>query len=441
MQHRQRINAFDTDQDAIIRSLWVGRATGRVYGLDPKRLEQIIARALALPTAMWIELQKWELSHRDGDLAACVERVMTATSGAAVRAQTHAVTVEEIDQVLLLIASRNQKSSPAVRDLAKSSAGVDAFDTLSNIYCRLQAREAKWLTRLILKNYDPIKFPDSLDYSLARSFLPKILSARIEVQGSTTSAVLREGTSMIKGLGSTEATKSTEEARTLPPGTSQEQLGTSQAQFSCSKDPVQPRCTPERVLEVVNVSKPAWQSAVDDILTAPLSRAQVTPSSSDAQLLSMGESLSTPRMNCRSSGCYIGTGVCTIAQNMCPLANCIVLLGPCLSNVPWIIENLLPWHGSTYTTDPKAFRRPTCLPRRNAKTGARYRKILLIEANRPEQAVKLMRQIEVLNLKRSNGRKEYVEVYDWRLLECITKAEKGKRLDYNPWKRCWMCAV
>lgn len=78
-QHRQRIDANGTDAEAVTRALWFERETGRVYDLDAKLLEQIIARALALPTEKWIELQAWELRHAAGDLAAVLERVMDSS--------------------------------------------------------------------------------------------------------------------------------------------------------------------------------------------------------------------------------------------------------------------------------------------------------------------------------------------------------------------------
>jgi hypothetical protein len=51
-----------------------------------------------------------------------------------------------------------------------------------------------------------------------------------------------------------------------------------------------------------------------------------------------------------------------------------------------------------------------------------------------------LRRISSLRLTRK-GKKEWVGVYDWRLLECITKTEQGKELTYDPWVRCWICNI
>jgi hypothetical protein len=64
----------------------------------------------------------------------------------------------------------------------------------------------------------------------------------------------------------------------------------------------------------------------------------------------------------------------------------------------------------------------------------------LIESNRVEESVRFLKHVGKLGLRRK-GKKEWVEVYDWRLLECITKADRGKDYEYNPWKRCWIGAV
>jgi hypothetical protein len=67
-------------------------------------------------------------------------------------------------------------------------------------------------------------------------------------------------------------------------------------------------------------------------------------------------------------------------------------------------------------------------------------KIALVETREKEPTVDFLKRIRRLNLMRK-GKKEWVEVYDWRLLEYITKIEQGKEYSYGPWARCWMCRV
>lgn len=87
------------------------------------------------------------------------------------------VTVEEIDQLLHQIAAACRFSSPAVR----SSAGNQPADqelSIGSLYQRVSARDAKWLTRLILKNYEPVV----LDLRVVCSGYHPLLPAILKVQ-------------------------------------------------------------------------------------------------------------------------------------------------------------------------------------------------------------------------------------------------------------------
>lgn len=92
------------------------------------------------------------------------------------------VTIEEIEEVLLAIAGKSRFSSPEVRSLALKSTKDGVTDLLGPLYRRLQAREAKWLTRLILKNFEPIVISDSFVYRLYHPFLPGLLKVQAELQ-------------------------------------------------------------------------------------------------------------------------------------------------------------------------------------------------------------------------------------------------------------------
>jgi hypothetical protein len=135
-----------------------------------------------------------------------------------------------------------------------------------------------------------------------------------------------------------------------------------------------------------------------------------------------------------------GTGTCRLTTKRCSLSNCIFLLAPCIALVPWITENLLSWHGSRVVTSLHAFSDHS-LPQRCPQTGKKYRKIALVEPNRLPQTVQFLKRVESLNMRRSKGGKFWVEVFDWRILECIAKVDRGKELGYNPWRRCWIGAV
>lgn len=88
------------------------------------------------------------------------------------------MTVEEIDGRLHRIASACHFSSPAVRSSTASGESVDRLLELGALYRRVSARDAKWLTRLILKNYEPVVLEPTTVYRGVHPLLPTILKVQ-----------------------------------------------------------------------------------------------------------------------------------------------------------------------------------------------------------------------------------------------------------------------
>jgi DNA ligase-4 len=82
------------------------------------------------------------------------------------------VTVEEIDNALNEIAARCRFSGTRVR---RQHAAVDVDKTLGALYRRLSSRDAKWLTRMILKSYYPIILPVHSVLKNVHFLLPHLL--------------------------------------------------------------------------------------------------------------------------------------------------------------------------------------------------------------------------------------------------------------------------
>lgn len=82
------------------------------------------------------------------------------------------------------LASRTKWSSPAIRS---SQAGLTTRDRgdLEGVYRRLNAKEAKWLTRLVLKDYRPLILDSRLVYQCCHPALPAIL----QIQDDFTAAI------------------------------------------------------------------------------------------------------------------------------------------------------------------------------------------------------------------------------------------------------------
>lgn len=96
------------------------------------------------------------------------------------------VTVEEIDDALHRLASICRFSSPAVR--AAHGVGKDraTHHELDQFYQRLGARDAKWLTRLVLKTYEPVVLDERVVLRAYHVLLPQILSARADFSAAAT---------------------------------------------------------------------------------------------------------------------------------------------------------------------------------------------------------------------------------------------------------------
>ena len=159
------------DLVAFLSAIFPSRRTDRVYSLQPKSLSQRLKRYLRLGIGRWQQLDQWQNPGR-GDLGDCVERTLKQAEHPLANGE-NAVTVEEVDSALARIASHNRWSAPDVRAASKENENPDVNGVIQGIYHRLQSREAKWLTRMILKDYGTLNFKsfvllNAIDTRLAR---------------------------------------------------------------------------------------------------------------------------------------------------------------------------------------------------------------------------------------------------------------------------------
>ena len=144
-----RDSATDIDRIALLSAIFPRKRTDRVYNLKVDSLSKKLRRVLCLGTGRWELLDQWKKSGR-GDLGDCVLRALRSAENP-LTCPNRQVTVEEIDRVLAGIAKGIRFSAPKVKN-----ADIEEVDTdkgLQDIYRRLQSREAKWFTRMILKDY------------------------------------------------------------------------------------------------------------------------------------------------------------------------------------------------------------------------------------------------------------------------------------------------
>lgn len=168
-QHGKRLRAPDTNQLALLSCMFPEKRPDRVYWLQDASLARIVGRCLLLGSSRREELERWRTSG-GVDLAQCVENVMRQAENYITADQE--VTVEEVDAALTAIASRCRFSGPRVR---RQRTAVDVEDALSPLYRRLSSRDAKWLTRMILKSLAPVVLPSRIVMKSFHFLLPHLL--------------------------------------------------------------------------------------------------------------------------------------------------------------------------------------------------------------------------------------------------------------------------
>ncbi|OAX83079.1 hypothetical protein ACJ72_02567 [Emergomyces africanus] len=152
-QHGTQIHSGETNRLALLSCLFPGRRPERVFGLKEPSLVKVIGRCLLLGTSRRRELDSY-VTHGNGDLGQRVEIVMRQAENN--NPEDSGVTVEEIDTALNHIASRCRFSGPDVR---RQRTAVSVDEALGPILRRLTSRDAKWFTRIILKDLSPLTLP------------------------------------------------------------------------------------------------------------------------------------------------------------------------------------------------------------------------------------------------------------------------------------------
>ncbi|KAH6871139.1 hypothetical protein B0T10DRAFT_533639 [Thelonectria olida] len=159
---------------AFLSCLFPERRPDRIFGLQERQLEGVIQRAQCLGSSRMKDLQRWKTSG-GLDFASSVERVMAITDCES--SADPEVTLEEIDDVLDQVAALSSFSSASLRERVTTKHGrlSRADDLLRKVFRVLQSSEAKWMIRMISKNYRPGRVPETLVISRFHFLLPDLL--------------------------------------------------------------------------------------------------------------------------------------------------------------------------------------------------------------------------------------------------------------------------
>ncbi|KAM3068978.1 hypothetical protein ACMFMG_004155 [Clarireedia jacksonii] len=517
------INAIHRDDPALIFALSPEKLVDRDYGFNEETLSRFIARTLQMPLADYERWRSWPnlASYRTeargasgsvvntlvrNDLGSRVERIMREMGRDTVQ-EVHLlhkkITVEEVDNALIIAAANNEGSSDAIKSLARDHDRNVFTRPLERLYLKLGSNQAKWLTRLLLKDYG-FKVPTVFNVGSQHTSFSSSLKVTAEVDWKNIIPIRREGSNIMKPIAFQQTHKMIEafpepSIKAIPsrgmasrsnvlqplsqsrlilvegaPSSINSQIAArhtirettdSGASSTTSKRPLAESTSSTLNSQLAGRLSPRKQALFTrDCLpdNAGSSRRASSlhtrnplpqPSPTTSDLSSRKTKTSRKAFNpCRqksptmrspiSVGCAItkGSGQCQISTKVCQFSNCVFIISPDVRSIRHLPDDLIKPHGATYTTSLQALARKA-LPRRCPETGRKVRKIALVESKKREDTIAYMREIEHLGLKRSNGDREYVEVFDWRLLEKIAMEEAGSRFSYNIWKKYWVGAA
>ena len=159
--HRISIDSTDIDAVALLSALFPTKRTDRVYHIQLKRLTRLLKRCLCLGTERMPILDQWQIPGR-GNLADCVERVLRQAEFPKPFAKDR-VTLEQVDHALARMAGQCRFSARKVRQREVED-DHEVLKLLGNLYQRMQSREAKWFTRMILKDVSCLDFKENAVY-------------------------------------------------------------------------------------------------------------------------------------------------------------------------------------------------------------------------------------------------------------------------------------
>lgn len=173
-KHRVSVNSPDVNVAVVLSSLLPGRRTDRVYGIQIPALTKHLRKCLSIGKGRWDKLEKWKLPRR-GDLGECIERIQRQAENPVAHNE---VTLEEVDDTLAEIARANRFSAPSVKNRNPYLDGFDTCEKLKVVYCRLQSREVKWFTRMILKDYSSLNLKEHIVLRCLDYRLPAIMKTQ-----------------------------------------------------------------------------------------------------------------------------------------------------------------------------------------------------------------------------------------------------------------------
>jgi DNA ligase N terminus. len=177
-RHERTIHHAKTDRVALLSCMLPRKTNGPSILAASHAAIKSHRALLGFGIVATSELNRWQ-TPCGVDLGGCVEIVMRQAENYIPLGQE--LSVEEIDRAMAMIASRCRFSGPLTR---RNRSAVEVEDTLSKLYRRSSSRDAKWLTRMILKSYSPVVLPEQYTLKKFHFLLPQLLQLQNSFEGA-----------------------------------------------------------------------------------------------------------------------------------------------------------------------------------------------------------------------------------------------------------------
>ena len=170
-RHDAKIKRTQDEGVAFLSCLFPERRPDRCFNMQETRLASVFGRIYQLGTARLNELRAWK-NHQPVDFPSCLASILAQTE-MPIPQPGKEVTLEEINAALDEIAANVRSSAPTLRASATFS---NTVDILTPVLHRLRSMEAKWLVRMLLKSYHPVRIPEEVTMQQFHFLLPDLVT-------------------------------------------------------------------------------------------------------------------------------------------------------------------------------------------------------------------------------------------------------------------------
>ncbi|EOA84205.1 uncharacterized protein SETTUDRAFT_21563 [Exserohilum turcica Et28A] len=170
LDQRDALDDPATNGGAVLSVLFPHRRKDRVYGLQPPLLAKTLSHLLAFNHGQRALFDGWKTGTH-GDLGVYIERAMKPWDGT-FSSKQH-LSVDQVDRVLVQLAAKYRFSDEQIRQ--RRDLDFKSDTEMKHIFVRLESWEAKWLVRLLLRDYCTIQLDELFVMQRYHFLLPELL--------------------------------------------------------------------------------------------------------------------------------------------------------------------------------------------------------------------------------------------------------------------------